>query len=102
MPRAHVMGCPLPMLDFFRQKGLTSAVYGAIVVGMVLVFVVNFNPSAGKKLGSLNDLCTAHVRGNCIEPKAHIAAYRLAFGQRPPDEKQQESASLFVLEGLIE
>lgn len=89
------------MLDLFRQKGLTNAVYGAIVVAMVLVFVVNFNPSAGKKLGSINDACAAKVRGNCIEPKAHRAAYRLVFSRGGGGMKQAQ-ASRFVLEGLIE
>ncbi len=89
------------MLDFFRQKGLTSVVYGVIIVGMILVFVVGFNPSAGKKLGSVSEACTARVRGNCIEPKAHRAAYRLLFAHGSPGLKQ-ETASRLVLEGLIE
>jgi len=89
------------MLDLFRQKGLTSAVYGAVIVATVLVFVLQFNPSAGKKLGSLNDACAAKVRGNCIEPKAHRAAYRLVFSRGAPGMKQAQ-ASRFVLEGLVE
>ena len=89
------------MLNFFRQKGLTSAVYGAVIVATILVFVLGFNPSAGKKLGPLNDACVAKVRGNCIEPKAHRAAYRLVFGRGIPGLKQA-AASRFVLEGMIE
>lgn len=89
------------MLDFFRQKGLTSAVYGAVIVATVLVFILGFNPSAGKKLGTVNEACAARVRGSCIEPKAHRAAYRLAFSRGAPGMKQP-TASRFVLEGLIE
>ncbi|MCL2725225.1 MAG: peptidylprolyl isomerase [Polyangiaceae bacterium] len=89
------------MLDFFRQKGLTSIVYGAIVIGMVLVFVLGFNPSAGKKLGSVNEACVARVKGSCIEPKAHRAAYRLIFA-RGTGGMKQSTASRVVLEGLIE
>lgn len=89
------------MLDLFRQKGLTSVVYGAVIVATVLVFILGFNPSAGKKLGPLNDACVARIRGNCIEPKAHRAAYRLVFARGTPGMKQ-ETASRFVLEGLIE
>lgn len=89
------------MLDFFRQKGLTSAVYGAVIVATILVFILGFNPSAGKKLGSINEACAARVRGNCIEPKAHRAAYRLAFSRGTPGMKQA-TASRFILEGLIE
>ena len=99
--RGDIKGSRFPMLDLFRQKGLTNAVYGAIVVAMVLVFVVNFNPSAGKKLGSINDACAAKVRGNCIEPKAHRAAYRLVFSRGAGGMKQAQ-ASRFVLEGLVE
>jgi len=89
------------MLNFFRQKGLTSAVYGAVIVATILVFILGFNPSAGKKLGPLSDACAAKVRGNCIEPKAHRAAYRLVFGRGTPGLKQA-TASRFVLEGMIE
>ena len=52
------------MLEFFRQKGLTSVIYGIIIVGMILVFVLGFNPSAGKKLGSVSEACAARVKGN--------------------------------------
>jgi peptidyl-prolyl cis-trans isomerase D len=89
------------MLNFFRQKGLTSVVYGAIIVATILVFILGFNPSAGKKLGPLSDACVARVRGNCIEPKAHRAAYRLAFARGTPGMRQA-TASRFVLEGMIE
>lgn len=89
------------MMDFFRQKGLTSAIYGIIIVGMILVFVLGFNPTAGKKLGAVNEACAARVRGSCIEPKAHRAAYRLVFS-RGTGQMRQQVASKIVLEGLIE
>lgn len=89
------------MLDFFRQKGLTSVVYGAIIVATILVFVLGFNPTAGKKLGSVSEACAARVRGNCIEPKAHRAAYRLVFS-RGTGGMRQSTASRIVLEGLVE
>lgn len=95
------MGQAAHMLDFFRQKGLTSIVYGAIVVGMILVFVLGFNPTAGKKLNSVSEACAAKVKGSCIEPKAHKAAYRLIFPQGPGGMRQS-AASRLVLEGLIE
>src|SRR3954467_11195526 len=91
------------MLDFFRQKGLTSAVYGAVIVATILVFILGFNPSAGKKLGPLNDACAAKVRGNCIEPKAHRAAFRLVSHGAPTiGGMKTAQASRFVLEGMIE
>ncbi|MCL2777461.1 MAG: peptidylprolyl isomerase [Polyangiaceae bacterium] len=89
------------MLDFFRQKGLRSAVYGVIVLGLVLVFVLGFNPTAGKKLGSLSEVCVARVKGSCIDPKAHRAAYRLIFANGT-GKMRQSMASRIVLDGLIE
>ncbi|CAN5700467.1 hypothetical protein BH11MYX4_BH11MYX4_55810 [soil metagenome] len=89
------------MLNFFRQKGLTSIIYGIIIVGMILVFVLGFNPSAGKKLGTVSEACAARVHGSCIEPKAHRAAYRLIFS-RGTGGMKQATASRIVLEGLIE
>lgn len=89
------------MLDFFRQKGLTSIIYGVIIVGMILVFILGFNPSAGKKTGSVSEACAARVHGFCIEPKAHRAAYRLVFS-RGTGSMKQATASRIVLEGLIE
>jgi peptidyl-prolyl cis-trans isomerase D len=89
------------MLAFFRQKGLTSIIYGVIIVGMILVFVLGFNPSAGKKQGSVSEACAARVTGSCIEPKAHRAAYRLIFS-RGTGGMKQATASRIVLEGLIE
>ncbi|MDB4944839.1 MAG: Foldase protein PrsA precursor [Labilithrix sp.] len=89
------------MLNFFRHKGLTNLIYGIIIVGMILVFVLGFNPTAGKKLGTVSEACAARVHGSCIEPKAHRAAYRLIFSRGTGPLKQAE-ASHMVLDGLIE
>lgn len=89
------------MLDFFRHRGLTSIVYGAIIVAMVLVFVLSFNPSAGKKLGSVSEACSARVLGSCIEPKAHRAAWRVLF-PRGPGRMGKATTAKVALEGLIE
>ncbi len=89
------------MLDFFRQKGLSSIVYGAIIIAMVLVFLLGFNPSAGKKVGSVSEACAVRVQGYCIEPKAHRAAYRIVF-PRGPGRMGKATSSKIVLEGLIE
>jgi peptidyl-prolyl cis-trans isomerase D len=89
------------MLDFFRQKGLTSVIYGVLIVGMVLVFVLGFGPNAGKKIGPISDVCAAKVRGNCIEPKAHRAALKIVASRGNLGMKQAV-ASRFVLEGMIE
>lgn len=89
------------MLNFFRQKGLTSVIYGVMILAMVLVFLVGFGPTTGKKLGTVSTSCAARVKGGCIEPKAHRAAYRLIFS-RGTGGMKQSTASRIVLEGLIE
>jgi peptidyl-prolyl cis-trans isomerase D len=89
------------MLGFFRQKGLTSIVYGVMIIAMVLVFLIGFGPTSGKKVGSVSTSCAARVRGSCIEPRAHKAAYRLVFSRGTAGMKQT-TASRVVLEGLIE
>jgi len=94
------------MLDMFRSKGLQSAVYGVLIVATVIVFVVQFNPSAGKKSAQLSQSCAATVRGTCIEPRDHTAAYRLLmpFGEQGPDSAlaKQMHIPQIALEGLIE
>lgn len=67
----------VPMLDLFRKRGLTSVVYGAIIVATILVFIIGFRPNAGQKLGSIKEECVADVHGSCIDPRTQRAAYRL-------------------------
>jgi peptidyl-prolyl cis-trans isomerase D len=95
------------MLQAFRSKGLSSAIYGVLILGIVLVFVLGFNPSAGKKQASLSEQCAARVRGRCITPKDHLAAYRLMIPRgengEPMMEKAKQMGILRVaLDGLIE
>src|SRR5205807_1711398 len=75
-PRAHVIRRPL-MLDLFRKRGLSSVVYGVIIVATATVFVIQFRPNAGQKAASIKEACVAKVRGWCIDPKDHRAAYRI-------------------------
>ncbi len=65
------------MLSLFRQRGLTSVIYGAIIVAMIAVFIIQFRPNSGQKTASINEACAATVRGRCIDPKEQRAAYRL-------------------------
>ncbi len=65
------------MLDLFRKRGLSSIVYGVIIVGMVMVFVIQFRPNAGQATGSLKEACVVLVKGHCVNPKSYKASYRL-------------------------
>ncbi len=95
------------MLDIFRSKGLSSIVMGAVIVATVLIFVIQFNPSAGTKAASLTQTCAATVRGYCIEPKDHKGAYMLLMpvdehGTRNFGEAKRMHLPELTLDGLIE
>jgi peptidyl-prolyl cis-trans isomerase D len=95
------------MLDVFRNRGLSSVIYGVIIVATILVFVIQFNPSAGKKTASIGEQCAARVRGWCITPKDHMAAYRILIPRGPNGELQTKRAQQMgliniSLDGLVE
>jgi len=95
------------MLNAFRSRGLTSVVYGVMIVATILVFVLGFNPSAGKKTAPLSEQCAARVRGWCITPKDHSAAFRILIPRGPQGELETQKAKQMglmkvALDGLIE
>ena len=95
------------MIDSFRSKGLLQLVMGGVIVAMILVFVIQFNPSAGKKAASLKQACAATVRGSCIEPKDHKSSFLLVVprdnsGAREFGLAKARGLPKTVLDGLIE
>jgi peptidyl-prolyl cis-trans isomerase D len=95
------------MLNAFRSRGLTSVVYGVMIIATILVFVLGFNPSAGKKTAPLSEQCAARVRGWCITPKDHNAAFRILIPRGPQGELETQKAKQMglmkvALDGLIE
>ena len=95
------------MLDLFRKRGLSSFVYGAVIIATVLVFVIQFRPNAGQKQASLKEACVAKVKGWCVDPKDHKAAYRILIprdqqGQLLTARAKQMGLSKIALDGLIE
>jgi peptidyl-prolyl cis-trans isomerase D len=95
------------MLDLFRKRGLTSIVYGIIIVATILVFVINFRPNANQKSASLREACVANVRGFCVEPKAHRAAYRMLMphdmsGNVLTERAKAMGLNKIALDGLVE
>src|SRR5262249_11601144 len=98
---------PAPMLDLFRKRGLSSIVYGAVIIATVLVFVIQFRPNAGQKAASIKEACVAKVRGWCIDPKDHRAAYRILIpgdgqGNLLTARAKSMGLSKIALDGLIE
>lgn len=96
------------MLDLFRKRGVTSVIYGGIIIAIVIVFVLQFRPGAGENVGSLRETCAATVRGRCIDPKDLNGAFR-AIAPRDPQTGQIQQARAramnarrIALEGLVE
>jgi peptidyl-prolyl cis-trans isomerase D len=92
------------MLKVFRQQGVTSAVYGLIIVATVVVFVVQFRPGAQGATGSIHQECAAEVRGRCIDPKEYTAELMLVAPGRMIEASQLRTLGVrrFVQEGLLE
>jgi peptidyl-prolyl cis-trans isomerase D len=90
------------MLNFFRQRGLSNVLYGAIIVATILTFVIEFRPNATTRTASLKETCVARVRGRCINPKDFYAAYRLLNPSRSSQLSQRQGLKRAALEGLVE
>jgi peptidyl-prolyl cis-trans isomerase D len=90
------------MLSFFRQRGLASVLYGAIIVATILTFVIEFRPSAGRQTASLSERCAARVRGRCIDPKDFSSAYRILMPYRSAQQSRRMNLKRVALDGLIE
>ncbi len=92
------------MLKAFRQQGLTSAIYGMIIVATVVVFIVQFRPGAQGRSGSIRQECAAEIRGRCIEPKEYQAELMLIAPGRMIEASQLKALGLrkFVLDGMVE
>jgi peptidyl-prolyl cis-trans isomerase D len=90
------------MLAFFRQRGLSSVLYGAIILATILTFVIEFRPNASQRTASLSETCVARVRGRCIDPKDFGSAYRMLMPSRSADLSRRMNLKRVALDGLIE
>ena len=90
------------MLSFFRQRGISSVLYGIIIVGTIFTFVIGFRPNAGSRTAPLSETCVARVRGRCIDPKDFGAAYRSLMPSRSAEASRRLNLKKVALDGLIE
>jgi peptidyl-prolyl cis-trans isomerase D len=90
------------MLSFFRQRGISSVLYGIIIVGTIFTFVIGFRPNAGSKTAPLSETCVARVRGRCIDPKDFGAAYRSLMPSRSAEASRRLNLKKVALDGLVE
>lgn len=90
------------MLSFFRQKGLSNVLYGAIILATILTFVIEFRPNASQRTASLNEACAARVRGRCLDPRDFASAYRILMPSRSAATSRRMNVKRVALDGLIE
>ncbi len=90
------------MLSFFRQRGLSNVLYGAIIMATILTFVIEFRPSAATRTASLSEACVARVRGRCIDPKDFGSAYRMMMPARSAEASRRLNLKRVALDGLVE
>src|SRR5258708_3613162 len=94
-------------MEIFRKRGVSSVVYGIVIVATILVFVIQFNPSANKQTASVREACVVQVKGRCVGPKSFKAAQRLLMPRDRsgnPDPARAKSMVLgkIVADGLVE
>jgi peptidyl-prolyl cis-trans isomerase D len=90
------------MLSFFRQKGLSNVLYGAIIVATMLTFLIEFRPNASQRTASLNEACAARVRGRCLDPRDFSSAYRILMPSRSAETSRRLNIKRVALDGLVE
>ncbi len=69
---------------------------------MILMFVIQFRPTAASKTASLSETCAARVRGRCIDPKDFASAYRMLMPTRSTETSRHLNLKRVALDGLIE
>jgi peptidyl-prolyl cis-trans isomerase D len=95
------------MLNVFRQRGLSSLIYGVIIIATILVFVIQFRPNANQQTASLKEACVVLVKGHCVNPKSYKAAYRLLIprdqsGNLLTARARQMGLGKITADGLVE
>lgn len=99
------------MLHVFRNKSLSSVVYGVVIIGTVTAFVINFGPNMGRQSKGIrdafNETCALKVGNACVDPKTHRATYRLLMprdrdGATDVNRARAMGLSKIVGDGLIE
>jgi peptidyl-prolyl cis-trans isomerase D len=90
------------MLSLFRQKGLSNVLYGVIIVGTIMTFVIEFRPNASQRTASLSEACAARVRGRCLDPRDFSSAYRILMPSRSAETSRRLNVKRVALDGLIE
>src|SRR5690242_19113280 len=91
------------MLNALRQGGTGQALMATVVMGIIVVFILEFRSTSRMQTGSIRRECAATIGRNCLSRKDFVAAYGLVVPRGMP-AKQVKAYQLRrqVLEGLVE
>jgi len=89
------------MLNFFRSES-GNYVVGAIVVGIIVVFALEFRTGRGNPTASLKDQCAVAYAGECLDQKDFFAALGLVMRGADPKAARAMHLRKQVLDGLAE
>jgi len=89
------------MLNFFRSES-GNYVVGAIVVGIIVVFALEFRTGRGNPTANLNTACAVSYAGGCVDQKDFLAALGLAMRGSDPKAARAMGLRQIVLDGLAE
>ncbi|HEV8550283.1 MAG TPA: peptidylprolyl isomerase [Polyangiaceae bacterium] len=89
------------MLNFFRSES-GNYVVGAIVVGIIVVFALEFRTGRGNPTAAFKTACAVSYGGECLDQKDYFAALGLVGGGVDPKQSRALSLRKRVLEGLAE
>src|SRR6185295_16200673 len=89
------------MLNFFRSES-GKYVVGAIVVGIIVVFALEFRTGRGSPTSSMKTACAVEYAGNCVDQKDFFAALGLAMRGGSPKMSRELKLRKSVLDGLAE
>jgi peptidyl-prolyl cis-trans isomerase D len=91
------------MLKFFRQQGFGQAVVFAVVVGIIVVFALEFRAGSGQSTAQLNTECAVSYRGTCLDSKDYFAAYGILVPRMfQPKDSRSLQLKKRTLDGLAE
>lgn len=91
------------MLNALRQGGTGQALMATVVMGIIVVFILEFRSTSRMQTGSIRRECAASIGRDCLSRKDFIAEYGLIV-PRGMSAKQVKAYQLrrLVLEGLVE
>jgi len=89
------------MLNFFRSES-GNYVVGAIVVGIIVVFALEFRTGRGNPTANFKEQCAVSYAGTCLDQKDYFASLGLVGRGADPKAARAMHLRKSVLDGLAE